>query len=333
MVSITTWTRLEPHVRSGDLTVALQARGYDPLWLLARQWQFGEFRFSDRGSPVTARLQAASTQLGLYTVLRAAQAWLTWFETLFSTPEDDASSWLPERMEHAFTVTALAPEDQPEDGTEAHVMLSAPEHTEERLDWYSYDVSSRIRLRGGTGGEVAPIDQTTVPTAVVFPGMPAPRWWEFEDVRVNFATVDAAREDLARMLLLEFVLIYGNDWLVIPVDLPIGAVCRVRSRVVTDTFGERVRIEPAQQLDPGWRLFALSGHPAGEGLLFLPPALAASLHSPPIEEVLLRRDEMANMAWAIERVVESPTGLPLDRVQAYQEERQAREGGPAEPDP
>jgi hypothetical protein len=44
----------------------------------------------------------------------------------------------------------------------------------------------------------------------------------------------------------------------------------------------------------------------------------AGLESTPLEEVLLLRDELANMAWAVERVVESKTGRPLDRFEAYQ---------------
>ena len=34
MASITTWTRLEPFVRTEDMQSALQARIYDPLWML-----------------------------------------------------------------------------------------------------------------------------------------------------------------------------------------------------------------------------------------------------------------------------------------------------------
>jgi hypothetical protein len=40
-----------------------------------------------------------------------------------------------------------------------------------------------------------------------------------------------------------------------------------------------------------------------------------------LEEVLLLRDEMANLAWAVERTVESPSGRPLRRMEAYHEER------------
>jgi hypothetical protein len=44
------------------------------------------------------------------------------------------------------------------------------------------------------------------------------------------------------------------------------------------------------------------------GLFLLPPALLTSLEGRPLEEVLFLRDEMANVAWAVERVVESTAG-------------------------
>src|SRR5215213_6612474 len=47
--------RLEPECRNPDMIAGLQARVYDPLWLLARQWQLGEFEGEDNGSPVMAQ--------------------------------------------------------------------------------------------------------------------------------------------------------------------------------------------------------------------------------------------------------------------------------------
>jgi hypothetical protein len=41
--------------------------------------------------------------------------------------------------------------------------------------------------------------------------------------------------------------------------------------------------------------------------------------------VRLVRDEMANVAWAVERRVEAPGGQRLDRFEAYQEQRARRE--------
>lgn len=57
------WNRLEGRPRSDDLTRALRAEVRDPLWLLARQWQFGEFAGEDAGMPVRAKLAADMTAL------------------------------------------------------------------------------------------------------------------------------------------------------------------------------------------------------------------------------------------------------------------------------
>jgi hypothetical protein len=76
--SITTWTRLEPDtapsnqnydatVRDQLLAVGAQARVHDPLWLLGRQWQFGEFQGEDAGSPIQAEVRIASSPLTAYT--------------------------------------------------------------------------------------------------------------------------------------------------------------------------------------------------------------------------------------------------------------------------
>jgi hypothetical protein len=62
--------------------------------------------------------------------------------------------------------------------------------------------------------------------------------------------------------------------------------------------------------------------------LFLPPTLGPSLHGEPFEEVVLLRDELANMAWAVERVVETPIGLPLNRSEAYFRARSASANPP-----
>jgi hypothetical protein len=39
----------------------------------------------------------------------------------------------------------------------------------------------------------------------------------------------------------------------------------------------------------------------------------------PLEEILLLRDEMANLAWGVEGVVEGPSGRAVDRRQVYAE--------------
>jgi hypothetical protein len=42
--SITSWTRLEPRCRDAEMRSTVSARVFDPLWLMTRQWQVGEFQ-------------------------------------------------------------------------------------------------------------------------------------------------------------------------------------------------------------------------------------------------------------------------------------------------
>src|SRR5690349_6343158 len=57
------FVRLEPRARSKDFSLGVAAPLGDPLWLLARQWQMGEFAGSDAGSPVRADLQSRTAPL------------------------------------------------------------------------------------------------------------------------------------------------------------------------------------------------------------------------------------------------------------------------------
>jgi hypothetical protein len=63
-MSVTLWTRIEPDFQTGDpendLAHGLAAELADPLWLLGRQWQMGEWQGENSGSPVSAKLSASS---------------------------------------------------------------------------------------------------------------------------------------------------------------------------------------------------------------------------------------------------------------------------------
>jgi hypothetical protein len=61
--SITTWTRLEPQGQDASLETGVKARLFDPLWLLTRQWQMGEFQAQDGGMPVQARVRSTTAPL------------------------------------------------------------------------------------------------------------------------------------------------------------------------------------------------------------------------------------------------------------------------------
>jgi hypothetical protein len=248
-------------------------------------------------------------------LLKAITAWLTWYDTLFQ-PGEKKLACIPERIEYEFAVSGKT--------AQGEVVLAAPEYLEGHLDWFAFVVCQGKSLEAG--GDVSTATSALLPDPVTFRGMPSPRFWEFEDAQVNFTQVEAAPHDFARILLLKFALEYSNDWFVVPVEVAVGSRCRVRSLIVTNTFGERLLIPHTSQVDGAaspWRMFALT-HDAQQ-LFSLPPVLGPSLQSPPVEEVLFLRNEMANVAWGVERVVESAAGRPLDRFEAYQEGRRRAE--------
>ena len=451
MPSITSWTRLEPRPRSSAMRAALEAQVRDPLWLLGRQWQLGEFQGEDAGSPVQARLRSDTSQItrwapgrpaagstgrpldtareplersvefeqasgagllpsaqaglaflrlledaqlanayaqgfldeyaikpptsaererldsetlrvrnlfagrapdgaALYAelaktvpggklptdpaidpgdatpLLDVAKAWMDWHGALLEPSGSAATPWRPDRLEYEFAVGARTPSGQQ--------ALTAREYAGGHLDWFSFDRHPTATVGAGSDPKPGEMVRTVIPTPVRYRGMPSPRYWEWEDERASFGDVEAAPDDLGRMLLVEFALVYGSDFFFVPVQLDVGSLCLTRSLVVTDTFGERTLVEPASEADgPGhpWRMFTLSDDrleppaTAAGGAFLLPPVLGPSIEGEPIEDVLFLRDEMANLAWAVEHKVESEGGLPLDRHQALQEIRQRSE--------
>lgn len=240
-------------------------------------------------------------------VLAAIQEWYAWCGQLFSEPTPGQAAWDRERMEYSFAAGS------------GGVVLDAREHDGGHLDWYSF-----TRRSGGALGPPAagrgPVafTRTAIPSPVGYPGMPVPRWWELEDGRVDFGSVAAAPSELVKLVLVEFATVYGNDWFTLPLDsLPIGALCELASVTVTDAFGASIELAPfGDGAGTDWRMFELSSDDgsadAGRALLLL-DALPSTQESSPVEEVLLVRDELANMGWAVEKVIESRTGRPIDR--------------------
>jgi hypothetical protein len=451
--SVTIWNRLEARPRTASFDRALKAEIRDALWMLTKQWQMGEFRGSDAGSPVFAKLRIDTTQLtkyrpgtsatepfeydvrvaldlrltmgrewlaliegignyrqafidaygiaapdptsaadaqlcadprvwemfaavagramdggALYAYLKgdpahhaydgvagvagghhaaldaAAGKFVAWFERLILQPPpsgDDA--WNPQQLEYQFGASAPLPGG-------AEKVYVADQYWQGRLDWFSLDVDASTPALGavpgappaGVPGQDA---KTMMPVPVSFAGMPNTRWWTFEDERTNYGDIDASTTDLAKLMFLEFALVYANDWFVIPYTLPVGAIATVRGMAVTNVFGERFWIESA---DAGpdsawqrWSMFTIDVRaapdaPADTSLLLLPTVAKTDLGAP-AEEVMLIRDEVANMVWGIETTIPLATG---DSGRGLEEARLLRAylgaltaAGPAPPPP
>ena len=183
-----------------------------------------------------------------------------------------------------------------------------------------------------------------IPTEVRFSGMPNARWWEFEDGRTDFGAVDAHTTDIAKLLLMEFGLVYGNDWSLVPLATPTGSISEIKALVVTDVFGQRTLVRSAARSSGGepaaqrWRMFTLVERPGerrADQRLFLPPSVGRALEGPPIESVNFLRDEMANMVWAVESAIPDDLGGRMNGYEAATdllESIRQRAGAPA-PDP
>jgi hypothetical protein len=431
------WDRIEPHSRDPQVEGGLAAAIADPLWMLARQWQVGEFRGEDAASPIDMQVRVAhvplvsfrneagrtvedraeplplgqplesrveaqavpssqarfslSAMAGLdllrrldaaglrelrsvfraHTRLQVDQAlvealpaadrarirlllrgaldgfrllqeseraigdmvpeplreraltvWGQWREAQgrrFDQPGPSGETWVDTRLEHRFSIATAAPDHT--------VVLRAEQYVGGRLDWYSFDLDMAAPAHKV---EVPPRmarlvrrDLDTLAVPLTYAGMPASRYWQFEEGTVYFGGIEAGPADLGRLLVAEFATVYSDDWFLVPVRFPIGCLARVERISVRNTFGERHTVRSCAEWDeerPGGRAFAffeLSGDlsAANDAAPWLPlvPSLSSTLHGGPLEAVSFVRDEAANLAWAIEGRIETVGGRSLSR--------------------
>ena len=404
--TITLWNRLEGRPRRHDFDRAMKAEIRDALWMLTKQWQMGEFRGDDAGSPITAKVHIETTQLTKYrpgrhppepfvddvpleakveqrpvtfaagetrmaldiraemgrrwlkliagieaglaeqfiaalpfaepdpedraqaavaahresfqaaaalagramdgyalyahltapgtphaadlvtlgqptsaaALTAAEQTFLAWYRRLFYQPAaGGGDAWLAERLEYAFATSA------PQEGGEKHMI--ADEYFHGHLDWYNLDIQPGGEGLGDVPDAPAPEDvqgkptSSFVPTPIRFDGMPNTRWWTFEDGTTNFGDIDPDTTEISKLLVMEFALVYANDWFLLPFTVPAGTVAKVRGLTVTNVFGERLWLSPAGEGEDDnwqrWSMFTLSTRgsgeiPADQSLLVLP---------------------------------------------------------------
>jgi hypothetical protein len=442
------WERVELRCRSEDFSRGLQARTADPLWLLTRQWQTGEFEGEDTGSPIEAAVNysqravaggylGADAQKGFslsaqplemaveqeYLNLdwrrrvqigqrferailaalgvKAAETlavyrekyplqlptgaewdqidWATrqflalmigrvvdggkllkdiqdkshqipslgelqkrqlngivdtlrqWCQALNIQPTAAPSgAWRPQQLDYRFQLD----DDR----------LLAPSYRHGDLDWHAFN------LRNSKDGTKR--TYKTHPTRVSVAGN-SPRWWAFEDAALDFGRLEVDTTDLVRLSLMQFVLLYGDDWfdMPFPVDLTVlgqpqliqPQLIRIDNLTISNVFGEKITLSSAQRRDDNpllrWEIFTHSvppdpqqpwvGDPDKPGpdpdVRLILPTTFFSQESPPLEEVIFLRDEGANMVWAEESKVVNGLGQPVDGFEA-QQERQIREG-------
>jgi hypothetical protein len=238
---------------------------------------------------------------------------LEWWQRLYREPgAATASAWTPRALEYQFACATHTAD-------EGDRTLVADTYNAGQLEWYAFDLDVAAPAPSPSAEAASKPALSFIPAPVSFTGMPSPRYWEFEARSIDFAAIDANTTDLATLLLTEFALVYSNDWCAIPHEVEVGSLCALPGLLVTDDFGETTLVRAAGRgPDDAWQrwtMFTLSAaSPAADvdARLLVPPTLTRTLESAPVEEVLLLRDEMANMAWAVEKTVPAARGGGAD---------------------
>lgn len=247
----------------------------------------------------------------------AGKSFVSWFKSLYYQPINEKNNaWKPSNLEYEFSCST------PDNGKEK--VFSADEYYHGHLDWYTFNIDHASDDLGAIDGFVQPAVKNTftntfIPSSVQFEGMPNVRWWAFEDGKTSFGDVKPSTTDIAKLLLMEFALVYANDWYMIPFTIPIGSIAQVEGLSVTNTFGEKFWIKPATQNTSDntrdWSMFMIDPEDSRrrkrpDNSLLLAPTAIKVQEGEPLEDIRLIRDEMANMVWSIESVVMAATGKP-----------------------
>jgi len=447
--TITMWNRLEGRPRKSDFDRALKAEVRDPLWMLTKQWQMGEFLGDDAGSPIMAKLHIATTRLNKYQpsdhpaqpfrndipleglveqrpiplsldgkdfsldlrlmmgrhwirmveksigdffdlflqqyavkmpaspdsdayIFAHPEAWQRfaavagrkidgfslyqhikngggaadgigldatvvdqvndlgkvfeiWVDGFFlQTDNPDDNAWLPSHLEYQFACSA------PQQSKEK--VYEAEEYYTGSLDWFNFSINdSRHELEVSSGDVNNDVEDTItdsfIPVAVDFDGMPNTRWWTFEDRKTYLGDIKPDTKELGKLLFMEFVLVYANDWFLIPQTLKAGTISQVKGLVVTNVFGERIWIDAtgtgADDDWQRWTIFTINRKgkdlQQADNSLMLLPTVPKIQEGPAFEKFIMVRDEVANMVWAIETEITLPSG---DRKQGAEAGRE-----------
>jgi hypothetical protein len=385
-----------------SVETGLAARLHDPLWMLTRQWQFGEFAAQDAGSPAMVNFEGKSQLINAWRPLGASD-WVSYdptatpldvaveaeahndgddellrtelgahFRALLTdtgqlstfsaqlsgmampvAPVDDSTVGLisavggsvpdPDALDLAIGSGGFAQEgiqavaDQwtrwRDQMTQDHrpdcfdptrfehsaeisvggVVLRADSYLGDGLDWYYLDVDPDTAAAPPAAAYTF-TDETALPSVVRYSGLPADRFWEMEDAQVDLGAAEVTGLDTGRLLLISFATVYGNDWFLAPLEVPIGSLTTLDQMLVRDVFDRHHVINRAGRDDAAWSMFTLDSsdpdHWAATGLLVMP--CVGGQPGQPLEHVGLTRDELANLGWAVQHRVTDSRGRLID---------------------
>lgn len=270
------------------------------------------------GLPAGLIAALAPTHIPVYQA--ALAAYRAWFAATFAVPVPGEERWQPEQLEYAANATAARV-----GGT---IGLGVAEYAGGELDWHSADQQATLAQNPAGDMDI----RTVIPTPAAFPGMPKPRWWQFEDAAVDLGKLRADTTDSTRIVVSEFALLYGNNWFTVACRQPVGTLAELQGVVVTDVFGWRTLVSPVPSAAAGdwsgWDLFSLTPRASAAPVqalpqhMLLPATLGHVLDGDPLETVALVRDESADMVWAVEQRVPDGMGSSRDGAEAARRLRQ-----------
>lgn len=224
------------------------------------------------------------------------------FGAIYLQPKHkEADAWLPDRLEYQFSCTAKS-----EDGEK---IIKAEEYYHGHLDWYAFNIQENNSIPGEQKKQT--FKGSFIPSNIEFEGALTNRWWKFQDRETDLGDINPSTTDLSKLLLMEFGLTFANDWFLIPYTLPIGSLTNIDGLTIKNNFGETLWIKAMEDSKEGnlpWSMFKLQSD-RQNNTLFLAPSAIKIHEGAPIEEVNFVRDEMSNMVWGIESVVQTPFGI------------------------
>lgn len=289
------FVRLLDEARQSDkLPAVLEAVGFDP----PLEPSGDELDFVSLLAPKVPDAQRLADaidagSLSVAGIAQVAKRWHAWWQALQPDPGPDTFD--EHRFEHhaAFSVSNL--------------VLRAEEYLGDGLDWFSVDVDPNQVAQ--PAGETHRFTREALASPVRFGGLPADRFWEMEDAQIDLSSADVSTLDTGRLLLIAFAEVYGNDWFLLPLEVPAGSLTTIEQVLVTDTFGQQQVIERAGRDNPAWNMFTVHG--ADDGLLVMPSERGVT--GDVLETIALARDELANLAWAIETEYTDERGRLVSR--------------------
>ena len=251
-----------------------------------------------------------------------------WVEQFFMQPQGTESAWQPSRLEYQFACSA--PETK--NGTQQEKIYQAEEYYSGRLDWFNFSLAEAQDVDMSVEGEVNKnvqdsITNALIPTNIDYGGMPNTRWWTFENSKTYIGDIKPDTHEIGKLLFAEFTLLYANDWFIIPQDVKGGTISNVRGLVVTNVFGERTWVNPTGKGPDDdwmrWTMFTINKtgnelEGADNSLLFL-PTVPKIQEGKAVEQFVMLRDEVANMVWAIETDISTPSGRKAKAAEAARE--------------